>query len=143
MSSPGQKRGSCGHAMASFDGHSFCARCRDKGKGEEPCISNKETTDCKFCNSLTPEQRMQLATPSYKIKKEKREAKRADSNPADDSSLVDPATVSVRAVGASSSAQASSEDQEFGESEQPTSEEQTYRETSSGAQASFRGSRVW
>ena len=25
MSSPGQKRGNCGHAMASFDGHSFCA----------------------------------------------------------------------------------------------------------------------
>ena len=95
--------------MASFDGHSFCARCRDKGKGEEPCISNKETVDCKFCNSVHPEQHMQLATPSYKIKKEKREAKRADSNPADDSSLVDPATVSIiGAVGDSCSAQASS-----------------------------------
>ena len=109
MSSPGQKRGSCGHAMASFDGHSFCARCHDKGKGEEPCISNKDTTNCKFCNSLTPEQRMQLATPSYKIKKEKSESKRADSNPADDSSLVDPATISViGAVGDSCSAEASS-----------------------------------
>ena len=109
MSSPGQKRSSCGHAMASFDGHSYCARCHDKGKGEEPCISNKETADCKFCNALTPEQRTQLATPSYKLKKEKREAKRSDSNPADDSSLVDPATVSViGAVGDSSSAQASS-----------------------------------
>ena len=111
MSSPGQKRGSCGHAMASFDRHSFCARCRDKGKGEEPCIANKETADCKFCNSLTPEQRMQLATPSYKIKKEKREAKRADSNPTDDSSLVDPSTASIiGAVGTSSSTQASSEE---------------------------------
>ena len=109
MSSPGQKRGSCGHAMASFDGHSYCARCRDKGKGEEPCISNKETTDCKFCNALTPEQRTQLATPSYKLKKEKREAKRVDSNPTDDISLVDPTTVSViGAVGNSSSAQADS-----------------------------------
>ena len=63
MSSPGQKRGSFGHAMASFDGHSFCAHCRDKGNGKEPCIANKETVDCTFCNSLTPEQRMQLATP--------------------------------------------------------------------------------
>ena len=109
MSSPGQKRGSCGHAMASFDGHSYCACCRDKEKGEEPCISNKETVDCKFCNALTPEQRTQLATPSYKLKKEKREAKQSDSNLADDSSLVDPATVSViGAVGDSSSAQASS-----------------------------------
>ena len=55
MSSPGQKRGSCGHAMAGFDGHAFCARCREKGKGEEPCIANKETTDCKFCNLFTSE----------------------------------------------------------------------------------------
>ena len=31
MSSPGQRRGSCGHAMAGFDSHSKCARCRDKG----------------------------------------------------------------------------------------------------------------
>ena len=34
-----------------------------------------DTTDCKFCNSLTEDQRIQLATPSYKLKKEKREAK--------------------------------------------------------------------
>ena len=109
MSSPGQKRGSCGHAMASFDGHAYCARCRDKGKGEEPCISNKETTDCKFCNALTPEQRTQVATPSYKLKKEKREAKRVNSNPTDDTSLVDPTTVSViGVVGNSSSAQVAS-----------------------------------
>ena len=59
--------------MASIDGHSFCARCHDKGKGSEPCIGNKDTPDCKFCNSLTPEQCAQLATPSYKLKKEKRE----------------------------------------------------------------------
>ena len=80
MSSPGQKRGSCGHAMAIFDGHAYCARCRDKGKGEEPCVANKESTDCAICNSLTPEQLTQLATPSYKLKKEKRGAKRLDSN---------------------------------------------------------------
>ena len=82
--------------MASFDGHSFCAHCRDKGKGSEPCSGNKDTPDCKFCNSLTPEQHVQLATPSYKLKKEMREAKRLDSTtPMDDSSLVDPASVSV------------------------------------------------
>ena len=99
MSSPAQKRGSCGHAIASFDGHAYCTRCRDKGKGEEPCISNKEASDCKFCNAFTPEQRVQLATQSYKLKKEKREAKRVDnSTPTDGSSLVDPASVSVIGV---------------------------------------------
>ena len=71
MSSPGQKRGSCGHAMAIFDGHAFCARCREKGKGEEPCVKDKDSVDCSLCNSFTPEQRAQISTPSYKIKKEK------------------------------------------------------------------------
>ena len=105
MSSPGQKRGSCGHAMAGFDGHAFCARCREKGKGEEPCISNKDTTECKFCNLFSPEQRAQLATPSYKLKKEKREAKRVDNpTPTEDIALVDPASVSViGAVGGAAS----------------------------------------
>ena len=72
MLAPGQKRGSCSHAMASFDGHAFCAHCRDKGTGTDPCVENKDTSDCKFCNILTPEQRVQLATPSYKLKKEKK-----------------------------------------------------------------------
>ena len=97
MSSPGQKRGNCGHAMAIFDGHAFCARCREKGKGEEPCVSNKDTTDCTLCNALTPEQRAQISTPSYKIKKGKREAKQIDViQPTEE--LVDPASVSVIGV---------------------------------------------
>ena len=110
MSSPGQKRGSCGHAMAGFDGHAFCARCREKGKGEEPCISNKDTTECKFCNLFSPEQRAQLATPSYKLKKEKQDAKRVDNpTPTEDIALVDPASVSViGAVGGAASSQSPS-----------------------------------
>ena len=99
MSSPGQKRGGYGHVMASLDSHSFCARCRDKGKGKGPCIEKPDTTYCKSCNSLTEEQRCQLATPSYQIKKEKRETKtmEAFSIPNKDSSsaLIDPATVSA------------------------------------------------
>ena len=110
MSSPGQRRGSCGHAMASFDRHVFCARCRDKGKGEEPCVADKDTSDCSLCNSLTPEQRIQLATPSYKIKKEKREAKRAEAtNPTTEDTLVDPSSVEViGVVGDSQSSQVDS-----------------------------------
>ena len=97
MSSPGQKRGSCGHAMAIFDGHAFCARCREKGKGEEPCVKDKDSVDCTLCNSFTPEQRAQISTPSYKIKKEKRDAKRAESSQASEE-LVDPTSVSVIGV---------------------------------------------
>ena len=47
MSSPGQRRGSCSHAMAGFDSHSKCARCRDKGVGDDPCVLKKECDVCK------------------------------------------------------------------------------------------------
>ena len=55
MSSPSQRRGSCGHMMAGYDTHTFCARCRDKKKGKDPCVE-KEGADCLHCNALTPEQ---------------------------------------------------------------------------------------
>ena len=46
---------------------------------------------------MTPEQKAQLATPSYKLKKEKREAKKLDiaTTPSKDGPLVDPAIISV------------------------------------------------
>ena len=57
------------------------------------------TADCNFCLLFTPEQKAQLATPSYKLKKEKQDAKKAElSSPSKDSTLVDPATVSVIAL---------------------------------------------
>ena len=82
LASPGQKRGACGHAMASFDGHQFCARCREKSKGKDTCVEKKDSSDCVHCNALTVEQKAQRATPSYKIKKEKREARKMESDTA-------------------------------------------------------------
>ena len=56
------------------------------------------------CNSLTEEQRLQLSTPSYRLKKEKRELKKSSDTPkkdSDSSSLIDPSSVtSVGAVDA-------------------------------------------
>ena len=95
MSSPSQKHGSCGHIMASFDSHSFCARCREKGKGSDPWISNN---DCNHCNSLMEDQRLQLSTPSYRLKKEKHDLKKSSEPPKQDSSsssLIDPSSVTV------------------------------------------------
>ena len=92
ISSPGQKHGSCGNIMASFDGHSFCVCCREKGKGSDPCISHNA------CNSLTEEQRLQLSTPSYRLKKEKRELKKSSDTPTKDSdsfSLIHPSSVMI------------------------------------------------
>ena len=96
MSSPGQRRGGCGHTMANFDFHAFCARYREKGKGTDDCVKNPHTSDCKICNAFSEEQRLQLATPSYRIKKEKREAKKLEATPTKDSeNLIDPASVSI------------------------------------------------
>ena len=88
--------------MAGFDPHSVCARCCDKKKGTDPCVEKPEA-DCALCNDLTPEQLTQLSTPSYKLKKEKKEAKLSTPSKeqaADTLSptLVDPALVSVVGV---------------------------------------------
>ena len=88
MASPGQRRGVCGHAMAGFDQHAHCTRCRDKKKGTDPCIKGNV---CPSCNVLTEEQKLRLATPVYQNKKEKRDSKAA----LEDCTLVDPALVSV------------------------------------------------
>ena len=69
--------------MASFDKHSRCARCRDKGHGEDPCIKK---LPCEFCELLISEQVIQLATPTYKIRKEKQKTKET---------IVDPSSVTV------------------------------------------------
>ena len=83
MASPGQRKGACGHIMANFDPHSRCARCRDKGLGDDPCVLK---LSCEFCDNLSPEQLLQLSTPTYKLRKEKLKSKE---------SLVDPSTVTV------------------------------------------------
>ena len=83
MASPGQMKAACGHIIASFDTHSRCARCRDKGMGEDPCVAK---LPCEYCDLLTPEQVILLATPTYKLRKEKAKSKET---------LIDPASVTV------------------------------------------------
>ena len=90
MSPPGQRKGSCGHAMAGFDTHSKCARCRDKGLGDDPCVLKKE---CVICKGFTPEQSLQLATPTYRDRKDKKTT--SNSTTSSTPTLVDPAHVSV------------------------------------------------
>ena len=88
--------------MAGFYPHSYCARCRDKKKGQDPCVEKPDSA-CTHCNALSPEQLAQLSTPSYKLKKEKREARSTSSKePSTEDTLsptlVDPALVSVVGV---------------------------------------------
>ena len=86
MASPGQKRGSCGHVMALFDSHLKCARCRDKGIGDDLCVKKKQ---CQICDNLSEQQKLQLATPTYRVRKE---LQKKSSSP---SHSVDPADVTV------------------------------------------------
>ena len=79
MSSPGQKRGTCGHVMAVFDNHKKFARCRDKGVGDDPCVKKQE---CKICQALTPAQLKQLSTPTYQSRKECELKKLSSDSPA-------------------------------------------------------------
>ena len=65
----GQRRGLCGHIMAAFDLHKKCARCRDKGIGDDPCVKDKQ---CSVCDSFSDEQRELICTPSYRIRKERK-----------------------------------------------------------------------
>ena len=73
MASPGslkgQRRGTCGHAMAAFDLHEKCARCREKKIGDDPCVKGQI---CVICEGFSEAQCDSLVTPSYKIRKEKR-----------------------------------------------------------------------
>ena len=74
------------HIVANFDTHIRCAQCREKGAGSDPCVQVKD--DCTACLLLTPEQRKHLATPTYKLRKEKKSSVKQDV-------LIDPSQVSV------------------------------------------------
>ena len=81
--------------VLTVDSHLVCARYRDKGKGKDPCVE-KPDSDGTVYLAFSPEQRLQLSTPSYKIKKEKQEGKKLESTPSQDSnSLVDPSEVAI------------------------------------------------
>ena len=64
----GQKRGLCNHFMARFDPHGHCARCRDKSLGDDPCVLKLQ---CPACENLTEAQKNQLATPSYRVRRDR------------------------------------------------------------------------
>ena len=55
--------------MDTFDQHNNCAWCHNKGLGIDLCVFK---TDCQFYNLLTSDQKSQLATPTYKARKDKK-----------------------------------------------------------------------
>ena len=67
MASPGslkgQRRGTCGHAMAAFDLHEKCARCREKKIGDDLYVKG---LSCIICEGFSEAQRETLSTPLIK-----------------------------------------------------------------------------
>ena len=95
MSSLGKKRGTCGQMMALFNNHKKCARCRDTGVGDDPCVKKLE---CQICKAFTPAQVQQLATPTYKSRKEDGELKNMTQTTSSATpTLVDPSDVTLLA----------------------------------------------
>ena len=92
MSFPGQKQGSCGHVMALFDNHKKCTRCHEKGVGDDPCVKKQ---DCQICKAFMPAQIQQLATPTYKARKERGEQKKSEASSDVTPTLMDPSDVTL------------------------------------------------
>ena len=83
MASPGQKHGSCGHVMAVFNQNSKYMWYCDKGMGTDPCVMKADS----FLY-VTSDQQSQLATPTYKSRKERKSASPFPS-------VVDPGSVQI------------------------------------------------
>ena len=88
MSSPGQKRGTCGHVMAVFDGHLKCARCRDKGVGRQSMCPQERLSNLQGVYSRAESSAFH---PTYRDRKNKDKKVSASTTP----TLVDPSHVNV------------------------------------------------
>ena len=59
----------CHHYCFSFDLHNYCPTCRESGKGDDPCVTNKSV--CTICNSFTDDQRNKIRNRRRYVRKEK------------------------------------------------------------------------
>ena len=55
--------------MAAFDQHEKCARCREKKLGQDPCVIGN---NCVICEGFSDLEKEKMATPSCKIRKERK-----------------------------------------------------------------------
>ena len=78
--------------MVLFDNHKKCARCHEKTVGDDPCVKKQ---DCQICKAFMPAQVQQLATPTYKARKERGEQKKSEVVSDATSTLVDPSEVTA------------------------------------------------
>ena len=64
----GQKQASgCRHFMANWHLHHYCPSCRDKGKGDDVCVTEKQE-NCYICLQFTPDQVKKLKAKKVQCK---------------------------------------------------------------------------
>ena len=75
-----------------IDNHKKCVRCHENGVGDDPCVRKQ---DCQICKAFTSSQIIQLATPTYKARKERGEQKKSEASSDATPTLVDPSEVTL------------------------------------------------
>ena len=68
-----------------FDAHSKCAGYREKGIGQDPCVEKKQ---CQICDNFSEDQKKQLATPTYRARKELQKKASSPSHAVDPENVV-------------------------------------------------------
>ena len=58
----------CGHPLFDWDCHQFCFPCREKGRGNDVCVKNKEE-DCFICLQFSEDQKRKLVHKSKRKEK--------------------------------------------------------------------------
>ena len=59
----------CRHFYFPFDSHNYCPTCRESGKGDDPCVTNK--SPCNICASFSEEQQIKIKHRRQYIRKHK------------------------------------------------------------------------
>ena len=59
----------CHHFCYPFDTHNYCPTCRESGKGDDPCVTNR--TPCNICDTFSEEQQIKIKHRRRYIRKQK------------------------------------------------------------------------
>ena len=63
------KSSKCRHFCFPFDTHNYCPSCREAGKGDDPCVTNKKP--CNICSAFTEEQDIKIKHRRRYVRKQK------------------------------------------------------------------------
>ena len=59
----------CCHFCYPFDSHNYCPTCRESGKGDDPCVTNR--SPCNICAGFSEEQQIKIKHRRRYIRKQK------------------------------------------------------------------------